>query len=143
MLDDLEQTLRPYWKAADVKTAKAMRPVFVVGIAVALGLWFSADTPLWSFDTLPCIMWGGIAMFITWICFGMPETMSWTAPDELLEKIASLHFVSSAAEELRESLREKGSVSMGDVSQAFQTERAARRKLERLNQPGAKALLND
>lgn len=147
MMDELEQVLNTFWKEAQTDARKVLAASLgrglLLGLLVAGALWAWSDLSSFGSHVVPCVMWGGVVALMIWMLEGIPDPMSATAPDELLRQVAALNFVGSSANSLREILRSRGSVTIGEVFDAFQNERIARRTQQSLEQPGAKALLGN
>lgn len=143
MMDELEQVLNPFWKEAQMDALRVLAASLGVGLLVAGALWAWSDLSLFGSHAFSCLMWGGLVASMTWMLTGMPDPMNTNAPDELLQQIATLNFVGSSVNDLREMLQRRGSVTIGEVASAFQNERLARRTQQSLEQPGAKALLGN
>lgn len=142
-MDELEQVLNPYMEKARTDALKVVGASLGVGLLAGGALWVWGSLSSSGAQVIPCVMWGGMVALLIWMLAGEPDPIKAPAPDELLQQIAALNFVGSGADELRDQLRHRGYLTMGEVASAFGKERIARQNHLSLQQPGAKALLGN
>jgi predicted benzoate:H+ symporter BenE len=143
MKDELESVLDPHWKEATKDAQKVLVTAGGIGLVVSGAFWLWSDSSYFGSHEFFCAIWGGLTAFVIWMLAGMPEPRNSVAPDDLLQQVAALTFIGSAANELRDALRRRGFVTLGEISEAFHNERIARRSQQSLEQPGAKAFLGN